>query len=311
VLSHSPVLLEETMQLLAPKKGEKALDVTLGLGGHSDALLKAIGASGHLTAIDADASNIALAEKRLEVTAGQMTAVHSNFLKLPDCLPAMERIFDVILADLGLSSPHLDSAERGFSFRSDVPLDMRFDQSSGMDASMLLASLDPDRLLQIFSEYGELPRARRFVSAIVDLRSIDPIRTTSQLVHLAKDVYGHHARDHIAQIFQALRIAVNQELDALDRLLELIPVLLAPGGRIAILSYHSLEDLRVKTAFRTLSTSKKDPITGAVAEQAEFILLTKKPITSSEEEIARNPRSRSARLRALERSALYTHRRSP
>ncbi len=299
MLSHTPVLLKETLELLSPTAGERALDVTLGLGGHSEAILQKILPGGSLVALDADPENIDRAKKRLSAFDDVLTIMQSNFLLLPDCLPEDKREFDVILADLGISSPHIDDPERGFSFRQNAPLDMRFDQSSGMTAAMLLASLHRERLITIFRDFGELPAVHRFVDAIIERRAENPVRTSDDLKNVASQIYSYKAPQMLPQIFQALRIAVNRELDALKRFLEIAPQLLACGGRLAVISYHSLEDGLVKASFRTLCTSIKDPVTGSVSEESACELLTKRPIRPDEEETKMNPRSRSARLRAI------------
>ena len=296
---HIPVLLEETLELLAPKAGDRVLDVTLGLGGHSEKLLEAIGPTGSLVALDADEENIAVARQWLRIFESQVTILHTNFGELPDCLPEHRRQFDVILADLGLSSPHIDDPKRGFMFREDAPLDMRFDRSQGMTASLLLASLDEDRLLHIFWEYGELPSVRRLVDEIIRRRRDFPVRTSMDLVDVANKMYSYKAPKVLPQIFQALRIAVNREKEMLQKFLDVLPSLLASSGRAVIISYHSLEDTLVKSSFRLLSTDKKNALTGAVSKQASFRTLTKKPIIASEREVEQNSRSRSARLRAI------------
>ena len=303
---HIPVLLSETLKLLAPKAGDRILDVTLGLGGHSVALLENTGTTGSLVALDADAENIAIASERLKKFRSPVTIIHSNFSLLPDCLPEHLRSFDVILADLGLSSPHIDDPSRGFMFRAESPLDMRFDRSCGMTAALLLASLDSFKLLRIFQELGEIPNARRFTEAIIARRKDSPVRTSKDLVETADFIYGYKAPHYLPQIFQALRMAVNGEREALLHLLSLLPSLLSPGGRCAIISYHSLEDAAVKSVFRSLCTGTKDAFTGAIAAEPAFALLTKKPIMPSEEEISRNPRSRSGRLRAIVKREAYT-----
>ncbi len=299
--SHIPVLLSETIQILAPKASDRMLDLTLGLGGHSEALLNATDGKASLVAVDTDAENIVMAKKRLEKFDSTVSIVHANFASLPDCLPSEQRTFDLILADLGLSSPHIDDSSRGFTFRADAPLDMRFDRSSGMTAAMLLASLDPESLRKIFWDYGELSKVRHLVDEIVRRRSDSPVRTSTQLVDVATQVFGFKAPAALPQIFQALRIAVNRETEVLRRMLEAAPLLLAPGGRMAIISYHSLEDRMVKSAFRLLSADAKDPITGSPSRVAKFLPITKKAVTPSNEEILGNPRSRSAKLRAIRR----------
>lgn len=304
-MNHVPVLLAETLAILAPKQGDAILDVTLGLGGHSEALLKAVGSTGLLVALDADTENIELAKKRLERRAPHLstniTIIHANFSQLPDCLPKEKRVFDCILADLGLSSPHIDDPKRGFTFRTNSPLDMRFDRTEGMTAAMLLASLDEEKLLKIFWEYGELPKVRQLVDKIIQRRKENPVRTSSDLVDTATAIYGYKAPRMLPQIFQALRIAVNGEMEALSRFLAIAPSLLAPGGRLLVISYHSLEDSAVKSSFRSLTANTKDPLTGSVLRESEYVLLTRKAVSPGEDEMRNNPRSRSARLRAIGR----------
>ncbi len=306
---HIPVLLSEVLASLSPSSGDRILDVTLGLGGHAEAMLKATGSSGVLVGIDADLQNLERARTRLP--SGSTVLVHANFRDVPACLPPEQRVFDVILADLGISSPHLDDASRGFSFRFDAPLDMRLDQSSGQPASIVLSSLDRASLIRIFRDYGEVQRSHRLVDEIISRRKTDPVRTTFALSDAIRKAYGTVAGgDILPQVFQALRIAVNGELDALDTFLREAPRLLGPGGRLGIISFHSLEDRMVKTAFRDLTTAPKDPLTGQDLHPPEFELLTKKGIAPSDGETASNPRARSARLRAIRRLPAYTSLRS-
>ncbi|MSR67519.1 16S rRNA (cytosine(1402)-N(4))-methyltransferase RsmH [Candidatus Peribacteria bacterium] len=307
--THVPVLLQETVEILSPKVGDRILDVTLGLGGHSELLLHSAGDRGSLIALDADTENIAHAEMKLEKFGTRVKIVHANFSELPGCLPEDRRQFDVILADLGLSSPHIDDPSRGFTFRADAPLDMRFDRTTGMTAALLLASLDEVTLLKIFQELGELPSARRFTDAIVARRKDSPVRKSGDLVETANLVYGYKAPRVLPQIFQALRMAVNRESEALQNFLLVVPALLAPGGRCAVISYHSLEDSPVKTSFRELCRDGKDPFTGSVTRPSEFELLTKKGIAPTASEIEKNSRSRSARLRAIRKRKEYDSRR--
>ncbi len=304
--THTPVLLEETLELLAPKPGECALDCTLGLGGHSEAILRLTSPSGQLVGLDADTENLAAATKRLEQFGSRVHVLHANFRELPECLPLEYQTFDLILADLGLSSPHIDTAERGFTFRSDSDLDMRFDQTRGMTAAMLIASTDRITLRDIFNTYGEVPAAHRLTDALIDRRTTKPVRRSSDLVDVTKGVYGYKAHDHLPQIFQALRIAVNDEMVVLESLLSEAPKLLKSGGRFAVISYHSLEDRLVKQAMKRLATDEKDPITGAVSKKADFEILTAKPIVPGKKEVTDNPRSRSAHLRAIRFLEGYT-----
>lgn len=237
-----------------------------------------------------------------------MYLIHANFREIPDCLPESLCTFDVILADLGLSSPHIDSPERGFSFRGEGDLDMRFDQTRGMTAAMFIASVDRVKLRDAFNEYGEIPSAHRLADALISRRTDNPVRTSADLVEVTKEVYGYKANDHLPQIFQALRIAVNDEMGALKTLLREAPPLLKPGGRFAVMSYHSLEDRLVKQAMKALATDEKDLVTGAVSTQSGYDVLTAKPVSPGEKEISLNPRSRSARLRAIQKRLLYTPR---
>jgi len=310
MMSHIPVLLAECKEILAPKAGESVLDVTLGLGGHSRMFLEETSPSGVLVGIDADEVNMRVAAENLAPFGSRAVLVHANFGELPECLPADHQVFDVILADLGLSSPHIDDSKRGFMFRENSPLDMRFDQSKGMTAAMLLASTDRNKLLSYFNEYGELPYAHTFTDAIVTNRSVMQIQTSGDLVQIARDVYRHKADQYLPQIFQALRIAVNDEIEVLEHFLRVAPTLLNQGGRLGIMSYHSLEDRLVKQCFKALCEAPKNPVTGADLHEPEFTLLTKKAITSEKEELSRNPRARSAKFRAIIRSSGYTSRRS-
>ncbi len=305
---HVSVLLAETLKLLAPCDGEAVLDCTLGLGGHSEALLKRIGQSGVLVGLDADPKNLEFARTRLQKFSLQTHLIHANFKDLPHCLPDNLRSFDMILADLGLSSPHIDVPERGFTFRANSELDMRFDQTSGMTAAMYIASVDRTTLRDVLQTYGEIPAAHRLTDALIARRADRPVRRSEDLVAVVENVYGFQAKNYLSQIFQALRIAVNDEMAALETVLREGPKLLKPAGRLAIISYHSLEDRLVKQAMKFLSTDVKDPITGAAATKAGFDLLTNKPIVPTEKEIHDNPRSRSARLRAIRKSLRYTPR---
>ena len=240
------------------------------------------------------------AKERLKGWKQQCTFVHDNFRHVSR-LNFSE--FDIIFADLGMSSLHVDDAQRGFSFRADAPLDLRFDRSKGMTASQLLHAASEEELVRIFKVYGELPQARRCASAIfreARQHSVS-LDTTVGLRQLVEKLFGFRAKFLLPQIFQALRIAVNDEMGALEEFLASIPALIAPNGSIGIISFHSLEDRRVKEAFRAWTTPEKDPRTGAIAKQSPFELLTRKVVVPSEEEIRRNPRARSARFRAVRR----------
>ena len=307
-MDHTPVLLQEVLSLFAPKSGARLLDCTVGLGGHAAALLASAGEGSSLVALDTDASNLERAKKNLP--AYLSTFIHDNFASLPDCLPSDRRSFDIILADLGVSSVHFDDASRGFSFRHDAPLDMRLDQTKWMPASSLLSSLDRTTLIRIFHDYGELERSHKLVDEIIRRRTEEPVRTTTDLTAAVLTAYGPKGRDCFPQVFQALRIAVNDELRSLEHLLKTAPALLAPGGIFGVISFHSLEDRMVKCAFRDASTAEKDPITGQELSAPAFELLTKRAVQPTEDEIASNSRSRSARFRAIRRRLSYTSDRS-
>lgn len=294
---HVPVLLEEVLSALQPAAGERVLDVTLGLGGHASAFLRAVGPSGSLTALDADADNMMIARRRLEETGGLFELRHVNFGRIAelDLQP-----FDVIFADLGLSSPHLDDATRGFSFRFEGPLDLRFDRTGGKTAADLIEASDEEDLAGVFRTYGELwKEAGKLSRALTGKRW----NTTTDLKNAVEQAFGFRAKQILPQVFQALRIAVNDELHALSELLRVGPALLAPGGRMGVISFHSLEDRMVKQTFRALCEPVKDEITGKVSIPAGFELLTKKALQPSDDEIAANQRARSAKFRAIRRAA--------
>jgi 16S rRNA (cytosine1402-N4)-methyltransferase len=311
---HVPVLLKEAIDFLAIRRGGTYIDATVGLGGHSYEIAKRLGAQGRLIAVDKDPAALEAAKaavgRRLLVVgenADQQRAtgderadwprvdlIHGSFAGLAnDPGPTTNDIrgVDGILADLGVSSLQLDNAERGFSFQAEGPLDMRMNTQSGQTAEQVVNQVDEVTLANLIYEFGEERRSRRIARAIVRSR---PIRTTAQLADVvsaaARPMNQAERRIHPAtRTFQALRIFVNHELDDLQELLNAVPHLLKPGGRLVIISFHSLEDRIVKDALRE------------GAKQGHYQLLTKKPVTASEEEIDRNPRSRSAKLRAAER----------
>ncbi len=303
-LRHIPVLLQKTLDILCPKTGDRILDATLGLGGHSAAILEKIGNTGSLIGLDADSDNLALAKQNLSIFSSKITLIHTNFSALPECLPEDTRSFDVILADIGLSSPHLDDPARGFSFRHAGPLDLRFDRSQGITAAEILMETSEEELVNIFSLYGELTRTKSFVHFLLKEREAHTFETTQDLLEATKQFYGFRAPKVLPQIFQALRIAVNDELGALKKFLHTAPLLLAPGGRLAVISFHSLEDRIVKHALRDLVQPEIDDLTGATKKESQYELLTKHPVTPSEKEVAENPRSRSSKLRALQRKLM-------
>jgi len=294
---HTPVLPREVIEILDPRPGESILDVTVGLGGHASAFLREIGLSGKFVGLDADEENLEEVRKVWKVRKVRNgTLIHANFR---DLWELQLGAFDVIFADLGLSSPHLDELERGFTYSSDAPLDMRYDRTAGKTAADILNRASAVTLRDIFRDFGELREAAKLAKVVVSARRSKEMGRSADLREVAVRVYGNREMYFLSQIFQALRIAVNDELGALQAFLAEGPNMLVPGGRMGVMSYHSLEDRMVKQAFRDLTTPEKHPLTGAPLSPPLFELLTKKPIVSSEAEIAENPRSRSARLRAI------------
>lgn len=281
---HTPVLLREVLQYLDPKPGETYLDLTAGYGGHA----QAIQAHTHgwpMTLVDRDQMAIAYLTQRF---AEANTDVRwQDFLTASQELAKEGRQFDMILADLGVSSPHLNIASRGFAFHQDGPLDMRMDQRQELTAETIVNTFEATELMRILREYGEEPRAKRITRAIVENR---PYSSTSQLAALVARQWPGRSKTHPAtRTFQALRIAVNDELGLLQRALPLWVELLKPGGRVAVISFHSLEDRLVKQALTSRAGNRYD---------AELQLLTKRPVTGDQHEIVLNPRARSAKLRA-------------
>jgi 16S rRNA (cytosine1402-N4)-methyltransferase len=291
---HVPVLLKEAIDFLAVKRGGTYLDATVGLGGHSFEIAKRLGAPGHLIGFDKDPAALAIASGETGILARPaqsewptVSLLHGSFAEVGERIAPAS--VDGILADLGVSSLQLSDAARGFSFQADGPLDMRMNTMSGDTAEQVVNHIDERELADVIYEFGEERRSRRIARAIVRSR---PIRTTKQLVEVVSAAARSmkHERIHPAtRTFQALRIFVNRELDDLKALLDAAPRVLKPGGRLVVISFHSLEDRIVKDAFRE------------GAKQGLYKLLTKKPMTAGEEEIDRNPRSRSAKMRAAER----------
>jgi 16S rRNA (cytosine1402-N4)-methyltransferase len=294
-VGHVPVLLKEAIDFLAVRRGGTYIDATVGLGGHSCEIAKRLGAPGHLIGVDKDPAALAIARERLG-SAGVSPATadwptvelrHGSFADLAK--DAGRTTYDGILADLGVSSLQFSDPARGFSFQAEGPLDMRMNPQAELTAEQVVNHFDERKLADVIYEFGEERRSRRIARAIVRSR---PIRTTAQLA----DVISAAARPmkperiHPAtRTFQALRIFVNRELDDLRGLLNAAPQMLKPGGRLVIVSFHSLEDRIVKDALRE------------GVKQGHYRLLTKKPVTPGKEEIDRNPRARSAKLRAAER----------
>jgi len=300
---HIPVLLDETLQILAPHSGGRYIDATLGGGGHARAILEASAPEGKLLGLDADPRAIHRIRQALGPYAHRAAIVQANFRHIAEI--ARQHDFtqvDGILFDLGVSSFHLDEADQGFSFSKEGPLDMRMDPSTGPSAAEIVNTLAPDDLADILYRYGEERRSRRIARTIVANR---PITTTTQLADVIVRAVGRRpgARRHPAtRTFQALRIYVNDELGALETALPQALTLLKSGGVLIVITFHSLEDRIVKHFFRQESRDCICPPQAPVCtcgHKAQVELIHRKGLTPSPEEISRNPRSRSARLRAV------------
>jgi 16S rRNA (cytosine1402-N4)-methyltransferase len=302
--AHVPVLYQETIEMLQPKPGGRYIDGTLGAGGHAAAILQASEPDGRLLAFDRDPEAITFARERLGVRAERATFVNASFAAIGELAPAHGfPAVDGILLDLGLSSRQLADAERGFSFLKEGPLDMRFDPAQPVTAADLVNNLPEAELADIFWRYGEERHSRQLARRIIANR---PVTTTSQLAQLAASKSGRRSgRIHPAtRIFQALRIAVNEELAALESVLPAAVELLVAGGRLAVISFHSLEDRIVKLFIRDLSQDCVCPPRQPVCTCGTIPRLrplARKAVKPSQAEIARNPRSRSARLRGAEK----------
>ena len=294
-LRHVPVLQTTVLHVLAPRPGESVLDCTLGLGGHSASFLDATAPDGSLTAIDADLANLDASRERLAPYGNRATLVHANFR---DVAALGLGTFDVVFADLGLSSPHLDDPARGFSFRADGPLDLRYDRTTGRTAADLIERSSEDELVALIHDLGEVHQHVRPLARILAGQRVE---TTSALKAKVEEVFRYRAPSVLPRIFQALRIAVNDELGSLAALLAAIPETLEEGGRAGILSYHSLEDRLVKHSFKSWCEPEKDPLTGRAVAEPRFELLTKKALVPEDAELADNPRSRSVKFRAIRR----------
>ncbi len=310
---HLPVLVEEVLEMLAPAPGSLHIDATLGGGGHAERVLEATNPDGRLLGLDADPAAIARVGARLGGIYGdRLVPLRANFRELATVAPAAGfGEVDGCLFDLGLSSFQLADRDRGFGFRTGGPLDMRFDATQGLPAAELLASLDATELTALLRRYGEEPKAPRIARAIVDARRTAPVTTAEELATLVERVAPPNPRirrrTHPAtRTFQALRIAVNEELEALEAGLAAAVDLLHPGGRLVVLSYHSLEDRIVKRFFqaerRGCVCPKEVPVC-VCGRNPRLRLVSDPSVTPTAAEIAANPRARSARLRAAERVA--------
>lgn len=296
---HIPALLPQTLEALEISADGIYIDATLGGGGHSRAIVECLGNSGHLYSLDQDSDAIghAFYDERF-------TAVHGNFRYLENYADyyGISGKVDGILADLGVSFHHFDDATRGFSFRADGPLDMRMNPSAERTAADIVASSSVDELTHLFKIYGELKQARRLAEALVSARVNEPVTTTGRLVAVAsRFINPAREKKELAQIFQALRIAVNGEMEALEQFLHQTVNVLCSGGRLAIITYHSLEDRMVKNFMRTgrIDGEVEKDFFGRLSSPLKP--LVSKPIVPDNDEIARNPRSRSAKLRVAEK----------
>lgn len=292
---HVPVMRADVVRALAPERGGLFVDCTLGLGGHAAAVLEA--GAGRLIGIDRDAEALAVARERLAPWAGQVELVHANYREIGRVLD--ERGIggvDGIVADLGVSSLQFDGEGRGFSFQRDEPLDMRMDRSTGPTAADLISELREEDLANLIYQFGEERYSRRIARAIVDARRTGPVQTTGRLAALVRRAVprrGYSPIHPATRTFQALRIAVNGELEGLDEFVDQACRRLAPGGRLVVLAFHSLEDRVVKHTLRRLAAS----------EGESFRLLFRRATQPTDDEVAANPRARSAKLRAVERVA--------
>lgn len=308
-MKHYSVMLQESIEALNIKEDGIYVDGTLGRGGHSSEILKRL-STGHLYCFDKDEQAIQESTQRLAAISNQFTCIHSGFKNLKEELAKRNiQAIDGLILDLGVSSPQFDEAQRGFSYRFDAPLDMRMDQSQKKSAWHVVNEYEFNQLMQVFKRYGEDPFAKQVARKIEAARAIKPINTTFELVDIIKSAYpakvlnskGHPAK----KIFQAIRIEVNDELGELEACLEDALDILKVNGRIAVISFHSLEDRIVKDAFharsKPLKVDKRIPLRADEIKEADYICINKKPILASEEELEENNRSHSAKLRVIER----------
>jgi 16S rRNA (cytosine1402-N4)-methyltransferase len=283
---HVPVLLQQVLETLKPARGERYLDLTAGYGGHASEILSLTDSAA--TLVDRDDNAISVLRKQFGGHSS-VTIIHTDFLQACKDLMDQKQQFDLILVDLGVSSPHLDKADRGFSLKSEGPLDMRMDTDQDLTAERVVNTYSEDELIRILREYGEEPKARQMARTIIAAR---PLTNTTELAEIAKKVWPGHSRVHPAtRLFQAVRIEVNNEIGQLEYVLPIMVKLLAPGGRLGIISFHSLEDRPVKRFLKERAGDTYD---------AELELLTKRPLTASDTELVLNPRSRSAKLRVAQ-----------
>jgi 16S rRNA (cytosine1402-N4)-methyltransferase len=285
---HVPVLLEPVLEYLDPREGDRYLDLTAGYGGHAEAILERTKNPTQAVLVDRDQNAINILGEKFKGSGVEI--IHSDFQAATRRLAEEGRKFDVLLADLGVSSPHLTNASRGFAFLAEGPLDMRMDQGQALTAGVIINTYPEAELAKILERYGEEPKAKKIARLITESR---PIETTTQLANLVLRAWPGHSKVHPAtRTFQAIRIAVNDELGQVEQSIPLWISLLVPGGRLAVISFHSLEDRVVKRAFGDASGNRYD---------AELQLLTKHPVTATDTELVFNPRARSAKLRVAQR----------
>lgn len=293
---HIPVLIDSVLDVLNPQSGDSYLDLTAGYGGHAAAIVERIGKSGQAWLYDQDATAVRYLldkfDSQTNVVIRRDNFANIDLVKIPP--------IKLILMDLGVSSPQLEATERGFSFMRQARLDMRMDRSRELDAYEIVNTYDEKKLADIFYQYGEERQSRRLARVICEARRVRPIATTTELANLIEHTLKRHGKLHPAtRVFQALRIAVNDELVALEQVLPRLTDKLSPGGRLAVISFHSLEDRLVKQHFKSLTTLARDQY-GASVGVLKFNLVTKRPIKGSIAD-RNNPRSRSAKLRAIEK----------
>ncbi|MBM6757135.1 16S rRNA (cytosine(1402)-N(4))-methyltransferase RsmH [Bacteroides mediterraneensis] len=295
---HIPVLLHESIEGMHIHPGGIYVDVTFGGGGHSKEILRQMDSNSKLFSFDQDPD----AEKNI-VNDPRFTFVRSNFRYLHNFLRyyGVEKV-DAILADLGVSSHHFDDSERGFSFRFDGKLDMRMNKRAGITAADIVNTYEEERLANVFYLYGELKNSRKLASVLVKARSTKPVKTIGEFIDLIKPLYGkEREKKELAKVFQALRIEVNQEMEALKEMLYAATEALKPGGRLVVITYHSLEDRMVKNIMKTGNVEGKAEQDFFGNIQTPFKLINNKVITPCDDEVQRNPRSRSAKLRIAEK----------
>jgi len=313
-MEHVPVLKEEVLTCLALKGGEIVVDATLGLGGHAKEILNSVGKKGKLIAFEQDERNLKEACERLKSYKDQITYIHDNFRYLKTRITELNvEEIDAVLFDLGLSSPHVDEASRGFSFQNEGPLDMRFDSRQKLTAADVINTYSEQALAKVIYEYAEERLSRMIARKICERRKTAPFLTTTELAEFMHSIMPFKGKAYkkvhpATKVFQALRIEVNDELNALKEALEQSAEILKVGGEIVVISYHSLEDRIVKHFFRGLENPEITDLHESLYRthgDPIFKSLTKKPVIPTEKEVAENPRSRSAKLRVYEKIKPY------